>query len=197
MDRTIFSICLLFLTAVFVIEANDAGRLIYINSVDIESIANIPLTGITEEVKYSLGGMTQLNIKFGHLKELSLLLRAGASIYDNPLSKDLGYYNFTAMVGIGYNYAIGDTPMVLTPSLYGGVIGHLSKSSADSLENILKNVYANQIIGADLELSYMPWIIDRDEFFGFYSAGSIKAVPDSGDLAVHLEIRAGLRLFFN
>lgn len=188
---------MLFLMSVFAIGANGAGRSIYISSIDIESIANIPLTGISEEVKYSLGGMTQLNFKFGHMKELSLLLRAGAGIYDNPVSKDLGYYNFTAMVGIGYNYGIGDTALVLTPSLYGGVIGHLSKSYTDSLENILKNIYANQVIGADLELSYMPWMIDGDKFFGFYSAGSVKIIPFSDELESHLEIRAGLRLYFN
>lgn len=196
MKKNKIAIFLLFLISISNIDAEDAGKFFYINSLDVEAVANIPLSGISDSVIYSLGGMTQLNFKFGDIEELSIILRAGAGIYDSPVSEDLGLYNFTALLGVGYNLAIGESPVVITPSLYGGVIGHVSKSYTNSLESVLKNIHTNQILGADLELSYMPWIQNHNEFFGFYSVGSFKLIPVSGDLESHFELRAGLRFYF-
>lgn len=161
-----------------------------IASLDVESGIGIPLSSTEEWLDYTSGSLIQMNFKLKDDHRLNFSFSTGYGSYDSPHSNISGLYNFMALVGVGYNIALGDSPVSITPSVYGGVLGHILKSDIDSLDNIFDNLYANQIFGADFEAAITSGSL------GFYLAGSYYIYANLDSYSMGTSAKAGLRYYF-
>lgn len=198
MEKISIAIFLLAFAAANTLDAVDAGNIINISSVDIVSVANMPLNYYENPLLYSGGGMAQLNIKIDKVERLSLCLRAGGGEYDSADYDVSGLYNFSAVLGIGYRIPLGKAlkGISFTPGIYGGILGHVLKSDTDTLSSIVNNLKADQFYGADLEIAYRPLMEEKGKSLGLYIVGAYSLYSKNDSFESHLGFRAGMRLNF-